>query len=228
MPGQSRRDRTTILDCLNSIPLHHQRTEAYQPITALPLINDAGARMVAKDYVMENRIEVLLASIGLAVGGGLGIAGTFAPSDGLRSLAWGIDGAALVMAAVLLAVVHFRRGHDLVAAGFFVFAIGQGLILSGAAMDLARSVPSFAAGAILWSVGLALISAPRIYPGAVRLLGSAASIMLAVTAIQIFGGAMLLPTSSPLPHLAYPVLVATMLGWIWAHWRVLGRATSTA
>ncbi len=34
------------------------------------------------------------ASLGLALGGILGLAGTFAPSDSLRGLAWGVDGLA--------------------------------------------------------------------------------------------------------------------------------------
>jgi hypothetical protein len=39
--------------------------------------------------------------------------------------------------------------------------------------------------------------------------------MLTVTALRIFGGAPILPTSSPLPFFAYPFLVATLFGWIW-------------
>lgn len=72
-----------------------------------------------------------LASGGLAVGGVLGIAGTFAPSASLRGLAWGIDGVGLVMASALLTLAFYRKGRDLVASGFLVFMLGQGLILSG-------------------------------------------------------------------------------------------------
>ena len=90
----------------------------------------------------DQRLSVL-ASIGLAVGGILGMAGTFAPSAALRGLAWGIDGVALVMAGAILTVVFYRAGQDLVASGFLVFAIGEGIILSGAAMDLDASTPSF-------------------------------------------------------------------------------------
>ena len=106
----------------------------------------------------------VLASIGLAVGGILGMAGTFAPSVALRSLAWGIDGVALVMAGAILTVMFYRGGQDLVASGFLIFAIGEGIILSGAAMDLDASVPSFGAGSGLWATGLALISLPPVFP----------------------------------------------------------------
>jgi len=156
------------------------------------------------------------ASLGLALGGVFGLAGTFAPSDSLRGLAWGIDGVALVAASALLTVVFFRAGHDLVASGFLVFAVGQGLVVSGAAMDLTRSTPSFGAGAGLWALALALISIPSVLPLVARLLGALTALLFAITALSIFGGAALVPTSSPLPYFAYPVFVATLGSWIWA------------
>jgi hypothetical protein len=156
------------------------------------------------------------ASLGLALGGILGLAGTFAPSDSLRGLAWGVDGLALVAAAALLTVAFLRAGHDVVASGFLVFAVGQGLVVSGAAMDLTRSAPSFGAGAGLWAVALALISVPAVMPLIARALGTLAALLFVVTAVQIFGGAPLVPTSTPLPYLAYPVFVATLGAWIWA------------
>jgi hypothetical protein len=159
------------------------------------------------------------ASVGLAVGGIFGIAGTFAPSSAWRGIAWGIDGLALVMAGALLTIFFYRRGHDLIAAGFLVFALGQTLILSGAAMELAASVPSFGAGVGGWAVGLALISLPKTFPLPVRLLGFLTSILFAATAAQIFAGSQILPTTAPLPSVAYPVLVATFAGWIWALFR---------
>ncbi len=50
----------------------------------------------------------------------------------------------------------------------------------------------------------------------VRVLGLLASILFAIAAAQIFVGAHVNATSSPLPSLAYPVLVAAMIGWIWS------------
>jgi hypothetical protein len=84
------------------------------------------------------------------------MAGTFAPSAFLRGLAWGIDGVGLVMASALLTLAFYRKGQDLVASGFLVFVVGEGLILSGAAMDLTASIPSFGAGISLWALALAL------------------------------------------------------------------------
>jgi hypothetical protein len=40
-------------------------------------------------------------------------------------------------------------------------------------------------------------------------------LLFAVTAMLIFVGFPVVPTTSPLPFYAYPVLVATMAGWIW-------------
>ena len=165
---------------------------------------------------MDDRRVRVVASAGLAVGAVLGMAGTFAPSPSLRGLAWGIDGVALVMASALLTIWFFRKGQDLAATGFLVFVVGQGIIVSSAAMDLAASTPSFGAGASLWALALALISASAVFPSVVRGLGFLAAVLFTVTALQIFAGAQVTPTTSPLPFHAYPVLVATMVGWIWA------------
>jgi len=161
----------------------------------------------------------VLAPIGLVVGAVLGVAGSFVPSAALRGLAWGLDGTALVLAAALLAVHHVRRGHELVAAGFLVFIAGETLIVSGSAMTLAASMPSFAAGAGLWAASLVLVSAPRIMPGWVRVVGVISAILFAWVAVQDFLGHALTPLSHPLPFFAYPFFALTLFGWAWAHYR---------
>ena len=112
---------------------------------------------VSGENVNDKGLRVL-APVGLAVGGVFGIAGTFASSPSLRGLAWGIDGVGLIMAGAVLTLVFYRKGQDVVASGFLVFAVGEGIILSGAAMDLTASVPSFGAGTSLWALALVLIS----------------------------------------------------------------------
>lgn len=161
----------------------------------------------------------LIAAIGLVIGAVLGMAGTFAPSASLRGLAWGLDGTALIVAAALLTIHHCRRGNDLVAAGFLVFVVGEGLILSGAAMDLVASAPSFAAGVGLWAASLALVSASSAMPPVVRGVGFIGSLLFTVVAVQIFLGRALTPLSEPLPFFAYPFLAATLVGWAWVHYR---------
>ena len=82
------------------------------------------ARRSGEETTLGDKGVRILASIGLAVGAVFGMAGTFATSPVLRGIAWGIDGVGLVMAAALLTLTFFRRGQDLVASGFLVFAVG--------------------------------------------------------------------------------------------------------
>jgi hypothetical protein len=162
----------------------------------------------------DERIRVV-GAVGLVIGALFGMAGTFAPSPELRGLAWGVDGVALVVASALIAVHHFRNGRDAVAAGFLVFMAGETLIVSGSAMELEASAPVFAAGAALWAAALGLISTSPAVPLFTRVTGALATILLAITALRIFGGAELTPLSQPLPFFAYPFFAATLLGWAW-------------
>ena len=160
-----------------------------------------------------------VAAAGLVIGALLGMAGTFASSVQLRGVAWGVDGIAIVVGSALFVVHHLREGNDQLAAGFLVFLAGEVLIVAGARMELTASVPFFAAGAGLWSAGLALVSASPHMPMVVRAAGTIASILFAVTALRIFGGADLTPLSTPLPFSAYPFLALTLFGWAWVHTR---------
>ncbi len=156
-----------------------------------------------------------IAAVGLLVGAGFGLAGTLVTSPTVQASLWAIDSVALVTATSLLALKYFRAGADVLAAGFLVFAIGEGVLLSGTAAGPTASVPAFAAGTALWAAALALISIPAGLGVWLRLLGGAAACLFAITAGRIYAGEVLLPTSSPLPFFAYPILVATLLGWTW-------------
>lgn len=156
-----------------------------------------------------------IAAVGLVVGSVFGLAGTLVASQHVQASLWAIDSVALVIATSLLALKYFRAGADVVAAGFLVFAIGEGVLLSGTAAGPEASVPAFAAGTALWAAALALVSAPPLLGRWLRLIGGAATCLFAITAGRIYAGEALLPTSSPLPFFAYPFLVATLLGWAW-------------
>ena len=168
-----------------------------------------------------------IAAAGLVIGALLGMAGTFAPSAALRSLAWTVDGIAIVVGCALLVVHHIREGNDQLAAGFLVFLAGETLIVAGSAMELAASAPTFAAGAGLWSAGLVLISASPVMPGLVRVTGAIASVLFAVTTIRIVTGAGLTPLSEPLPFYAYPILAIALFGWAWVHGRTRPERVAT-
>ena len=157
-----------------------------------------------------------VAAVGLALGAIFGLAGTLVTSSHLRATLWAIDGVGLVVAAALLAFKFLRKGQDCVAAGFLVFAIAESIILSGTAAELVAGASSFAAGTALWGAALLLISIPKEFPAAGRLLGLASALLFLVTAARSYWIDPLLPTSSPLPFFAYPFLVATFLSWIWA------------
>ena len=161
----------------------------------------------------SSRTLDLVAAAGLGVGAILGMAGTLVADASMRQVLWGIDGVGLVVAAALLMVKFLRRGDDCVAAGFLVFAIGESLLVSGTAAGLAGSVPSFAGGVALWAAGLMLISVPKVFASWIRTVGVFAAILFAIVAARMLWGDALLPTSSPLPFLAYPFVVLTFVGW---------------
>jgi len=168
---------------------------------------------------MHRSIDVV-AAVGLAVGGALGMAGAMITQQNVQAILWAIDGSGLVMAAAVLAIKYFRAGNDIVASGFVVFAIGEGLILlSAPAAGLPVSIPAFAAGTALWGTALLLISVPKLFAMPIRILGVLSAVLFIITAARIFWGEPLQPTSTPLPTYAYPMLVATFIGWIWTLWR---------
>ena len=156
-----------------------------------------------------------IASLGLAIGGAFGLAGTFVASAPLRETLWTIDGVALVVAAALLTMKYQRLGNDCVAAGFLAFLAGESLLLAGNAAGLQASVPSYAGGISLWAAGLVMVSAPKVFALWMRLTALVAAVLFVVSAGMILWGAPLLPTSSPLPAAGYPFLVLTFIGWIW-------------
>jgi hypothetical protein len=160
----------------------------------------------------------IIATIGLVLGGALGIAGAEAPQPHPQALLWAIDGAGLVMAAALLTLKYFRAQNDVVAGGFLVFAIGEGVLLAGPAAGPVGSVPTFAAGTALWGTALLLVSIPPLFVLPVRIVGVVTAILFIITAVRIFMGEQLMPTSTPLPMDAYPLLVVTFIGWIWMLW----------
>jgi FtsH-binding integral membrane protein len=98
---------------------------------------------------MNDRQTRNTASIALIIGAIFGMAGSFLPSASYRGLAWGLDGVGLVLASALLTVYFFRKGYEGAAAGFFMFAIGEGFILSCSASNLDEDISSFAAGTSL-------------------------------------------------------------------------------
>lgn len=164
---------------------------------------------------MNEKLIRTIASIGLIIGGVLGMGGAFAPTAQLRGLAWGIDGVGIVLASALLTVYFIRKGYDMVAAGFLILAIGESVMLSGNMIDTGQSVSSFGAGTSLWAISLALISLQKVFPLIVNLLGLVAAALFTVVAVQIFMGHHIDALTKPLPSFAYPFFALTIFGWAW-------------
>jgi hypothetical protein len=164
---------------------------------------------------MSERTTKMTASIGLLIGGIFGMIGSFVPSPSLRGLAWLIDGAGLVLATALLSMYYFRKGLDVTAAGFMIFAIGEGLILSSSGINLDDNVVSFGAGTSLWATSLFVISFQKTYPIIIRGTGLLAAILFSFVSVQIFSGQHLNALTQPLPFYAYPLFVITIFGWAW-------------
>jgi hypothetical protein len=152
---------------------------------------------------------------GLALGAVLGMAGTMVAADNLRAVLWAVDGTALVAATSLLALWQFRKGNEVVAAGFVVYAIGEAVMLGGTSMSLEASVPAFAAGTALWAAGLLMTSVPKGFAVWGRATGCVAAVLFASVALRIFWGETVTPVAKPLPYFAYPFLVLTFAGWAW-------------
>ncbi|MGA7857439.1 MAG: hypothetical protein WCA11_05915 [Terracidiphilus sp.] len=164
---------------------------------------------------MKSSLRVV-AVTGLALGASLGLAGTLVTAQNLRAVLWAIDSVGLIVATSILALHFFRKGNDVVAAGFLVWALGESVMLSGTASTLEASVPAFAAGTALWSAALLLTSVPKEFAIWIRLTGIVAAVLFAVTSARIFWGEVLTPIAKPLPFFAYPFLVLTFAGWIWS------------
>ena len=156
-----------------------------------------------------------VASAGLVIGSIFGMIGSFVGSVSVRGIAWGIDGIALILATALLTIYFFRKGEDVAAAGFLIFAIGQCLVVSCSAIDLNKDISSFAAGAGLWATSLLVVSSQKLFPVLVRVLGIIAAILFAIVSVQIFAGEPVNPLTKPFPFYAYPFFVLTIFGWVW-------------
>ena len=142
--------------------------------------------------------------------------GTVVQASNVRAASWALDAVGLIVATALLALKYFRAGNDCVAGGFLVFAMGETAILTGTAASLEASVPAFAAGAALWSAALLLTGVPKAFAMWTRVASVIGAILFAITAARIFWGEPVSPLSSPLPFFAYPFLVLSFAGWIYA------------
>jgi len=164
---------------------------------------------------MNERVTEITASIGLLIGAAFGMFGSFVSSASLRGLAWGIDGIGLILASGLLTIYYFRKGLDMTAGGFLIFAIGQSLVLSSSGMNVDEYDYSFGAGTGLWATSLIVIGFQKTYRAIVRIAGLIAAVLFAIVSVQILATQPVNALTRPLPFYAYPIFVVAILGWAW-------------
>jgi len=168
---------------------------------------------------MNERIIKTLASIGLILGGTLGLAGSFAPTDLLRYIAWNIDGVGLIIATILLTLYYYKKGSDITAAGFMIFALGECAIVSSNSIHLEDNIYTFGTGTALWALSLLVISSQKTYSILIRSTGIVSAILFSTVTVLIFTDHPINGLTKPLPFFAYPFFVITILGWAWSLWR---------
>ena len=140
--------------------------------------------MTGRMKIPQDRV----AAGGLALGGIFGLVGTIVTDQSWRAASWAIDSVGLVVATVLLTLMYFRKGNDVVAAGFLVFAIGEGVMLSGTAATLQRSVPAFGPAQPCGPPPCYSRACPRNSPAGFASPGSLAQFSLLLRRGEFFGG----------------------------------------
>lgn len=164
---------------------------------------------------MKKEPVLLTAAIGLLTGCILGMAGSFAPSDVARNILWTIDSCGLILAAALLGLFLSKKGHDIAAGGFLIFAIAETVVFFSCAGELSANIPAFGTGLCLWALSIAVVSSQKLFPLLVRGTGLISALLFAITGLLIFTGHPATALTKPLPFFAYPFYAATLAGWAW-------------
>ena len=165
---------------------------------------------------MKKEPVLIIAATGFLTGCLLGMAGSIVPSDIARNILWAIDSCGLILAAALLALYLSKKGHDIVAAGFFIFVIGESIVFFSCAGSLDENIPAFGTGMCLWALAIAVVSSQKLFPLFIRCSGVISALLLAINAFLIFTGHPVTALTKPLPFFAYPFYATTLAGWAWA------------
>ena len=163
----------------------------------------------------QNRIISILIIIGFALGVVFGIAGSSVKDLVLQSLLYEISSLGIIVAAVLIAGKLFRKGEDLVAAGFMVFCLGEIVMNVGAAPAASEvAMGSFGAGMAIYVPAFLMICLPKFFPLLVRLTGIVCTVPFAIAAGKIFLGQDV-PSTTLFPSAGYAFLSLTLIGIIY-------------
>lgn len=145
------------------------------------------------------------------VGAVLGFGGNFFEQGEAQNVLYGLSGAGLIVASVLLVLEHASTGRRFAAAGFALLALGETRVLNPA--DMPGSEASFAAGVLLYAPALLLIGASTWAPLGARVTGAGAAVAFAAHSLIYLGGGEI-DSTDPLAGIGYTLLTITVVGWI--------------
>ena len=159
-----------------------------------------------------SRHRILIAA-GFAIGAVFGMTGNVLPAGAPQDVAWVVSSLGLMMSSALFAAWFARRGHDIVAVGFALFALAEGVIVSGGTPTDPGGEASFAGAAALYALALLLIGVPAVLPVWTRIVGSLAAAPFGVHGLLWRLGEA--PESSgPFAGAGYMLLTIAVVGWI--------------
>jgi len=177
-----------------------------------PVVANASAHTESS---MSHRVLIV---VGFVIGAVLGFGGNFLPAGPPQNIAHALSSLGLIMSSALFAAWFARRGHNIVAVGFALLALAEGILLSG--LFLSASTPtdpgayaSFAAGVALYAVALPLASVPPAFPIWTRIVGVLAALPFAAHGLLWLLGRSPAP-SGPLASIGYVLLIVAIVGWI--------------
>ncbi len=170
--------------------------------------------MTAKSITVDSRRwtgERVTIAVGLLVGVVLGMAGNIPPEGWLQTMLFAMSSIGLTVAGVLLVLREARRGADLVAAGFAIFAVAEIIIWVGGGTTGSASEAPFAAATLFYVPALLLISIPLRFFLWTRVAGALAAVPFGVHAVVFLLG------GNPVEVLeiaGYFLLSVTVIGWV--------------
>lgn len=147
---------------------------------------------------------------GLAMFVVLGLVANIPGEGALQDLLHAVSSVGLVVAGALLALSEARRGADLVAAGFAIFAVAEVIIWVGGGTTGPASEAPFAAATLFYVPALLLISAPPRFPFWVRAAGALAAVPFGIHAVVFLLGG---NPDEILEIAGYLLLSVAVIGW---------------
>ena len=169
--------------------------------------------MTATSMVTGSRrwtAERVIIAGGLLVGVVLGMAGNVPTGSWLQNLLFAVSSIGLTVAGVLLVLRETRRGADLVAAGFAIFAVAETIIWVGGGTTGPVSEAPFAAATLFYVPALLLISAPPRFAFWARAAGALAAVPFGIHAVVfLLSGT----PSEGLQIAGYLLLSVAVIGW---------------